>query len=602
VNVLWLLIPAVAILALASRTYGAHLARVFGIDGSRPTPAALHDDNRDLVHTRVDVVFAHHFASIAGTAPIVGPVFALVYGFFPIWMWALLGGIFLGAVHDFGALFVSMREGAKSIPTVARKTLGKTGYVLFILFFLAMIVYVTSLFLNLSATALTSRYPLDQLELASDQRLLRTETTTVKGQTVTLGFVGGIAATGVIVITLLSMPLGWLQRRQILKGLRLHLVGTAICVLSIFVGFVLPLRFPLESETLIWRWGLAVYTLIAAGLPVWLVVQPRDMVNVQILYGGIALLFVSLLLGGMGGLGTQFPGWSAGFGAEKIGMLWPFLFVTVACGAISGFHCMVSGGTTSRQIARESDARGIAYNAMLLESMLAILVTLAVASSIAKADYLSIVWPSPAQQEAGVSPNPIFAFALAAGALFQKALGIPLAIGCVFGILTVGGFIITTLDTAVRLNRYLFEELWDVAFDGNPPAFMKFYWLNAGLSVALMLLFALKIKLALGWLLFGTANQLVAALALIAITAWLLSHGRRFVYTLVPAVLVLVTTVTALLFEVFGTYPPGQKKSALYEGSAIFMAILAVGVIVVAVRTLLFRPPAAVPAGSAAKP
>jgi carbon starvation protein len=272
--------------------------------------------------------------------------------------------------------------------------------------------------------------------------------------------------------------------------------------------------------------------------------------------------------------------------------MWPFLFITVACGAISGFHCMVSGGTTSRQLARENHVRKVAFNAMLLESLLGVLVVLAMASSIGVSEYRDIVWPAP-----GGQPNPIFAFALAAGKLFYNTLGIPLAVGCVFGILTVEGFIITTLDTAVRLNRYLFEELWEIIFAGHVPSYMKHYWFSATLSAALMLLFAKYIPLNLGWLLFGTANQLVSALALIVITAWLLSYGRRFLYTLIPTVFMLATTMTALLMEIFGTHPVGQKKNALYQSSAIFMAILAVGVILVTARIFLFRPRRAVEAG-----
>jgi carbon starvation protein len=209
------------------------------------------------------------------------------------------------------------------------------------------------------------------------------------------------------------------------------------------------------------------------------------------------------------------------------------------------------------------------------------------ASSLSAEKYRDIVWPAAG---AARLPNPIFAFALAAGTLFNQTLGIPLAIGCVFGILTVEGFIVTTLDTAVRLNRYLFEELWDIVFRGRVPLYMKHYWFNATISALLMLLFAKYIPLNLGWLLFGTANQLVSALALIVITAWLLMYGRRFVYTLIPAVFMLATTLTALLLENFGTYPPGQTKNLLYRSSALFMAVLAVGVVVVAVRTLLFRP------------
>jgi len=587
-NVLWLLIPAIAILILASRTYAVHLERVFGIDDNRPTPAALHDDNRDLVHTRMDIVFANHFAAIAGSGPIVGPVMALVYGYFPVWAWVIIGGIFLGAVHDFGSLFASVREGAKSIPVIARKTLGRGAYVLFILFFLMMIILVTSAFLNLSATALTSKYSLADLQLSPDQTLLRT-IRTPSGET--WGIIGGIASTSVLVITFLAIPLGWMHRHKILRPLWIYLLGTAICVFSIVAGFTFPVRL---SENA-WRWTLGLYTLIAAGLPLWLILQPRDVINVQILYGGMLLLFASLIGAGVNGLSLKHEALSVGFGIEKIGMVWPFLFITVACGAISGFHCMVAGGTTSKQLARESDARRIAYNAMLLESLLAILVTLALASSLEMTKYRSIVWPTLEEVARGAKSNPIFAFALAAGNLFHNTFRIPLAIGCVFGILTVEGFIITTLDMAVRLNRYLFEELWDVLFGGKAPAYMKHYWFNAGLSVALMLLFAMKIKLVLQWLLFGTANQLVSALALIVITAWLLSHGRRFLYTLIPTILMLATTMTALLLEVFGTYPPGQTKNALYEGSAIFMAILAAGVIVVTIRMFLFHPRQLVP-------
>jgi carbon starvation protein len=590
-NVLWFLLLGAAFLLVASRTYGRHISNVFGVDDKRPTPAAKSGDNRDLVSTRADVVFAHHFASIAGTGPIVGPVFALVYGFFPIWVWVLVGAVFMGAVHDFGSLFVSIREGAKSIPTIARKTLGNAGYVLFILFFLAMIILVTSTFLNLAAKALPAVYPLADLHLTGDQSFLKTVTKTTGDGAVDMAVIGGIAATSLIVITALAIPLGWIQRRQVFKGLWLHAVGAGICILSIVIGFLLPVQFPGDGIKA-WMVVLAVYTFFAAGLPVWLIVQPRDLVNVQILYGGMALLFAALLVGGFTGVHVVHPAASIGFGTETIGLIWPFLFITVACGAISGFHCMVAGGTTARQLSKESDARKVAYNGMLLESFLALLVTLTLASSITKGDYRAVVW------DAG---NPVLGFALAAGNLFSNALAIPIQIGVVLGLLTVAGFIVTTLDTAVRLNRYLLEELWDIVFAGNPPVFMKNYLFNAALSVGLMLLFAMGFGVKLGWLLFGAANQLVGALALIAVTAWLMSYGRKFVYTLVPAVFMLVTTTAALLMQVFGNYPTGLKKNMLYEGSAIFMSVLAIGVIIVAIRSLIRPPQTAVeqiPAGA----
>ncbi|MCK7476862.1 MAG: hypothetical protein M0C28_04455 [Candidatus Moduliflexus flocculans] len=200
-------------------------------------------------------------------------------------------------------------------------------------------------------------------------------------------------------------------------------------------------------------------------MPVWLILQPRDFINVQILYGGIGLMIVSLFSCGFQGLTVTVPKFNLAEGTLNLGFIWPMMFITIACGAISGFHCLVAGGTTGKQLAKETDARRVGYNAMLLESLLSVCVLLALGAVMAFTDYKAIVWPA----DPAVKSNPILGFSLAAGQLFHRGLGIPVALGTVFGILLVEGFVITTLDAAVRLNRYLFEELWSIAFKKVPP-------------------------------------------------------------------------------------------------------------------------------------
>jgi carbon starvation protein len=252
------------------------------------------------------------------------------------------------------------------------------------------------------------------------------------------------------------------------------------------------------------------------------------------------------------------------------------MFCTIACGAISGFHALVAGGTTGKQLARETDARKIGYNAMLLESILAVCVLLAIGAALNFSDYKSIVWPT----DPAIKSNPILGFSLAAGRLFQRGLGIPVALGTVFGILLVEGFVITTLDAAVRLNRYLFEELWGILFK-KTPKLLKHYWFNSGLSVVLMWTLAYTSAFNMLWPIFGTANQMLAALSLLAVTGWLLLRKRKTAFTLVPAVFMLATTLASLgilLKEYI------QKKSYILVAADILMFILAIGVVVLVIK------------------
>jgi len=570
-NVLVLLVISAAGFAVASRFYSARIARKLGEDPSHPTPAVMYNDGRDYVPTKTYVVFAHHFSAIAGAGPILGPTMALLYGFVPAWLWIVIGGIFIGAVHDYTTLFISMREGGKSMAEVARKTLGHSGFNLFIAFTIIMIVLVTSSFLSATSISLTSLWPLAKIGVREGETFLKT----VVREGVVMGRIGGIASMSVIIITLCSPLLGWLIAKKGLKPLPSYLLASAICVVSVLLGIV----HPVSLTPTLWMVIISVYVLFAAGAPVWFILQPRDFINVQILYGGIILMVLSLLATGFGGLKVAAPALNLQEGVRHLGLIWPMMFCIVACGAISGFHCLVAGGTTGKQLARETDARRVGYNAMLLESLLAVCVLLAIGGAMNFADYKSIVWPL----DPAVRSNPILGFSLAAGQLFHRGLGIPIALGTVFGILLVEGFVITTLDAAVRLNRYLFEELWTILFRKVPRLF-RHYWFNSGISVLLMWVLAYSNAFSALWPIFGTANQLLAALSLLAVSAWLLLRKKKAIFTLVPAIFMFLTTLASLGILMAGYVR--QRNFALIVAD-LLLFLLSLGVLALFARTFL---------------
>jgi carbon starvation protein len=574
-NVLVILAIAIVAFALAARYYSRYIARILGENPKNPTPAITCSDGRDFVPTKSYVVFAHHFSAIAGAGPILGPTMAALYGFVPAWLWLVIGAIFIGAVHDFSSLFVSMREGGRSMAEVARKTLGNSGFNLFIGFTIVMIVLVTSSFLSATSISLTSLWPLSKLGAVEGQTFLKT---TVQDGVV-LGRIGGIASMSVIVITLSSPFLGWLLRKGI-KTLFAYLIAATICVSSVLFGIAHPVT--LGPTT--WMVVISFYVLFETGMPVWLILQPRDFINVQILYGGISLMVVSLFASGLGGLSVTIPSFNLKEGVDHLGLIWPMMFCTIACGAISGFHALVGGGTTCKQLSRETDARRVGYNAMLLESVLAVCVLLAIGAAMSFIDYKAVVWPlDPATKS-----NPILGFSLAAGHLFNRALGIPVALGSVFGILMVEGFVVTTLVAAVRLNRYLFEELWNIVFK-KTPRLLKVRWFNAALSVALMWVLAYSNAFSTLWPIFGTANQLLAALALLAVSGWLLLRKKKNAFTLIPAVFMIITTI-ASLFILLTNYLRSRNYILIFAD--LLLLVLSAGVVWLVLKKFLRREPA----------
>jgi len=332
-----------------------------------------------------------------------------------------------------------------------------------------------------------------------------------------------------------------------------------------------------------WMVIISIYVLFAAGVPVWMILQPRDFINVQILYGGILLMIVSIFSTGLGGLSISVPSFNLKEGIQHLGFLWPMMFCTIACGAISGFHALVAGGTTGKQLARETEARRVGYNAMLLESILAVCVLLALGGAMNFLDYKSVVWPI----DPGVKSNPILGFSLAAGHLMNRGLGISVALGTVFGILLVEGFVITTLDAAVRLNRYLFEELWVILFK-KPPTLFRNFWFNSGLSVLLMWVLAYTNAFSALWPIFGTANQLLAALTLLAVSAWLLLRKKKNLFTLIPAVFMIATTLASLGILLVNYI---NKRNYVLIVADLLLFLLSAGAIWLVLKTFL-RPAA----------
>jgi carbon starvation protein len=581
-------------LLLGARFYAPIIGRVLGERPERPTPAVTLNDGRDYVPTRTPVVFAHHFASIAGAGPIVGPVLAIYYGWGPALIWILLGGIFMGAVHDYVSTHIAMREGGRNLTVVARRYVGQAAFVLLLILLVLLLALVCAAFLDLSATALTSMVPLSVLELSPDQSLFR-----VQGDQ---AVIGGIASTSVIIITACSPFIGFLYLKKKTPVWICSLLAMLICGLSIWLG----LLFPVTVSPFVWKLLIAGYVLIAAGLPVWLFLQSRDFINVHLLYAGMLFLTVALIAAAVRGGGKvelaggiPFTNWSDA--SARLGPGWPVLFVTIACGAVSGFHSLCAGGTTCKQLCNEMGARRVGYYAMLLESFLAACVVCCLMVGLSLTRYQGYCYPAEGKG------NAVLTFAMGVGQTVNIGLGLPIAAGALGAMLLLEGFLVTTLDTAVRLTRYMIEEGWanlfarydvfaaDAAIEadrarqvpaesggatvlvgtggltpeaptllGTPTRGvvvqtsglqrlllkgLRYYWVNSAIAVALMLLLGMGSGYQRLWPIFGSGNQLLAAMALLVGTCWLASRARPLWYTIVPAIFMLVTSVTMLVRE-----------------------------------------------------
>jgi carbon starvation protein len=364
---------------------------------------------------------------------------------------------------------------------------------------------------------------------------------------------------------------GWLLYRKRLPIPAMSAVALFIAAVTVWIGF----RFPLSVNANHWMLILSAYTLLAASIPIWIVLQPRDFVNVHFLYIGLLAMIGGLLAAGSKGLTLDSPSFQ--FTPEAfaaIGMVWPFLFVTIACGSVSGAHGLVCGGTTCKQVARESDSRVVGYGGMLLEAVLGLCVVLVILGGLGYSGYHNIVWP-----ETGRGNAPL-AFALGVGKTLEKGFGLSSVYGTLFGILLLEGFVITTIDTIIRLSRYLFEELWNNLFD-DPPAILRNKVFNSLLPVGAMVFLAFTNGYKTIWPIFGSANQLLAALTLVAVTAWLVREGRSFTFAAIPAVFMLATTFASLTMLLPKYIQDGRWALVIAD---LVLFALAVGVVVLTVR------------------
>lgn len=524
------LLPIVAVCAgifiLAYLTYGRAVARLLGVDPSRRTPAVEMNDGIDYVPAPAPVVLGGHFTAIAAAGPIVGPILAgQSFGWLPAMLWIMIGAVLIGGVHDAGSLMASIRHGATSITQVVRRHMSRAAYTTFLLFVWVSLLYVIIAFADLTA--------------ASFARLERV-TTTVAGQPTTIALNGGAVVIGAAGYLLGSVILGLLLRFTKVPwwgGLSAMVVMLGLCIwkspdLAMWLsrhGLPFLDTSATRGEVLTKRWDqvLLGYCFIASVVPMWLLLQPRGLIGATFLYAALFFGAAGTLIGGAAGsetLKVQSPHFVA-FTSATGQMLFPFLFITVACGACSGFHSIVSSGTTCKQIRNERDVRPVAYGAMLLEGMVAIFALACVMIG-----------------ARGSTPDVIYATGMAR---FMSMCGIPEAFGIGFGLLAFSSFVFDTLDVCTRLGRYVFQELLGLrgivggavatlATIAGPSAYL---WLTPPGSFRTF------------WTIFGTSNQLLAALTLLGITVWLWRSGRRVWFTLLPAIFMLATTGTALVFN-----------------------------------------------------
>ncbi len=524
-NAASLLLLALLALAAGYLFYGRFLNRVLGITPDRETPAHTMSDGVDYVPAGAPVLFGHHFASIAGAAPIIGPVTAALFGWVPVFLWILVGSIFMGGTHDMSSLVASLRHRGRSIGEIIDENIGISGKNLFLIFSLSTLILVVAVFASIVAKTFENTPE---------------------------------AATASILFILLAILFG-----QVLYRWKLPLVPSTVAgVVLLFASIWAGMRFPIQMDESFWLISLFVYVFLASVTPVWALLQPRDYLNSFLLYA----LLISAVLGILVARPEiQLPAFT-GFNNEVLGPIFPLLFVTVACGAISGFHSLISSGTTAKQLDNEKNARVITYGGMLTEGLLAVvaLSTVAVLSSSIHAAGLNDV-------------GPVTLFSQGVGN-FLSSLGINVVVGTSFAALAVSAFALTTLDTATRLGRYAFAELFEHFSDDQkqkgPLRWSQNRFAGTTFMVAISGALALSGQWQVIWPIFGSANQLLAALALLAVSIWLTHTGRRALFTRIPMYFMFAVTLTALVKFTYDNIMQGQYFLGCLSFLLLILAIV----------------------------
>jgi carbon starvation protein len=559
-----ILLATIATFAVAYRVYGRWLARQVGLDDRRLVPSESQYDGVDHVPARTPVLLGHHFSSIAGAGPVVGPILAgLFFGWVPALLWIVAGSILVGGVHDFTSLIGSIRHRARSVAELAREYMSGRAFKLALAFIWLALVYVIVVFADLTAATF--------------------EDVAYNG--------AGVALSATLFIALaLAFGVGMMRTRLPLR--LTTIVFLPLVFAAIWVGGehgIPPAWVPelFGSTRNTWNVLLVLYALIASVTPVWVLLQPRDYLSSFLLYAAVLGGTIGLVLGGLsGGLSASWPAFVSPAmvreaGGVPLGPLFPILFITVACGACSGFHSIVASGTTSKQLRCETDARPVAYGAMLIEGVVAVVA-------------LATVMVLPFAGEA-LRTQPLQVYAAGMGR-FLATFGLPESLGAHFGLLALSTFLLTTLDTCTRLGRYVFQEFFGL---DNSRASVRWLATVFTLTLPLALLFTTLHDTAGNpvpawraiWPVFGATNQLLAGLALLAVTMWLRRTGRRYFFAAAPMAFMVVMTMTALWLLVRGY---GLSLIGVIAGTLFLLGIMLIAEAVLALRLPLRQPEAAV--------
>ena len=520
---LLIILAAIALLFIGYVVYGSWLAKQWGIDPARKTPALEKEDGVDYLAAKPAVLMGHHFSSIAGAGPINGPIMAAVFGWVPVFLWCVIGGIFFGGLQDFGSLFASIRNDGKSVGEIIKQSLGKTSKKLFIIFALLVLILVIASFVNVVAGTFLTVFSADTVtKLGVVANPTNNQTTAMIS----------------VLFIVLAVVYGIVTNRFGVKTLPAT-IGGIICIVGIVI---FGLNFGLSFNRNFWIVVVALYIAVASLIPVWIMLQPRDYLSSFLLYAMMLIAFVGIFVGTFSSRDVTFS--IPAFTGFKVGgnFIFPTLFITVACGACSGFHSLIASGTTSKQLDSEKTAKAVGYGSMLIESALGIVSLIAV----------GVVWEAWKGKEFG---SPSAAFGAGIATLFaDKGTSVYNTITALLT-LAVSVFALTSLDSATRLSRFMFSELFlkEDEVTWKDATGVRKLLANPLFGTALMVIIGSTLgalKLSAIWSLFGAANQLLAGIALLAVAAWLGEVGKNNKMFFIPMIFMLAATLTQLVITV----------------------------------------------------
>ncbi len=561
-NSLFILLIAAAALFAGYVFYGRWLAKSWGIDPKAVTPAKKYEDGEDFVPSSKLTVFAHQFSSIAGAGPVQGPILAAAFGWVPVFLWLLFGGIFFGAVQDFGALYASVKNEGKSIGLVIEKYIGKKGRRFFSLFCWLFTLLVIAAFTSMVSSTFNGY-------------------TTAADGTVAKNFNGAAAAMISMLFIVGAMLFGIIEKAA--KG-KLHEGAKVVIAIGLIVAmFAIGMALPAYLTSSQWNYVIMVYLFMASVMPMWLLMQPRDYMTTFMLLGMLISAVVGVFVSHPTMKLNAFNGFAITGANGNTSYLFPTLFVTIACGAVSGFHSLVSSGTSSKTIANEKDMTFVSYGAMLLETLVGVISLIVVGA-------VAVDGHAPAD----LTPFQIFSQGVAG---FLEIFGIPNSFANVFMTMCVSALALTSLDSVARIGRMSFQELF---LDEDTPKEEQPAWrrlcTNQYFATIVTLFFGYL--LCLGgyqnvWALFGSANQMLAALVLIGVAVFLKATGRKHASLYPPMLIMLAVTYTAIIFNVIGNVKAlaGGTGTFLVNGLqlivAAFLIVLGIIVAVTCIKKLI---------------